>query len=266
MRHSKLAPRKAIRFLLAAFAAACLIPATARGQIFISSPLGGTVGVYTTSGTPLNPTLLSGLGSPEEILLDGPNLFVGSAGSAIGKYISDGTPVNPSLVSGLAQPFNIAISGSHLFVANGFSGAVGEYDADTGTTINAALVTQINIGGIAVAGGKLFVVAASDGTIGEYDATTGAIINPALVSGLKNPEGLAISGSNLFVANRGISNSGYVPYSGSIGEYTLTGATVNASLISGLNFPRELAMLATISLSAASGMARSANTQRRAQS
>jgi hypothetical protein len=45
--------------------------------------------------------------------------------------------------------------------------------------------------------------------------------------------GIAVSGSDLFVAN----------YSGNtIGEYTTSGATVNASLVSGLNGPWGIAV------------------------
>ena len=39
-----------------------------------------------------------------------------------------------------------------------------------------------------------------NGTIGEY-TTSGAVVNASLVSGLNYPFGIAVSGSNLFVAN-----------------------------------------------------------------
>ena len=58
-------------------------------------------------------------------------------------------------------------------------------------------------------------------------------MNASLVSGLNGPTGIAVSGSDLFVAN----------YStGTIGEYTTSGATVNASLVSGLNDPYGIAV------------------------
>ena len=60
-----------------------------------------------------------------------------------------------------------------------------------------------------------------NGTIGEY-TTSGARREPSLVSGLSGPDGIAVSGSNLFVANRN---------TGTIGEYTTSGGTVNASLV-----------------------------------
>ena len=54
-------------------------------------------------------------------------------------------------------------------------------------------------------------------------------MNASLISGLNNPYGIAVSGSNLFVAN-------YQHGNGTIGEYTTSGGTVNASLVSGLSW------------------------------
>jgi hypothetical protein len=70
------------------------------------------------------------------------------------------------------------------------------------------------------------------GTIGEY-TTDGATVNPALISGLSEPYGIAVSGSNLFVTNFD---------TGTIGEYTTDGATVNRALISGLSLPYAIAV------------------------
>ena len=58
-------------------------------------------------------------------------------------------------------------------------------------------------------------------------------MNASLVSGLNDPYGIAVSGSNLFVANDG---------TGTIGEYTTSGAVVNASLVSGLSEPDSIAV------------------------
>jgi hypothetical protein len=72
--------------------------------------------------------------------------------------------------------------------------------------------------------------------IGEY-TFTGATVNPQLVggyaSGLNDPEGLAESGGDVFVAN-------YT--AGTIGEYTTLGATVNPALVSGLVGPLNIAV------------------------
>ena len=121
-------------------------------------------------------------------------------------------------------------AGANLFVANLAIGTIGEYNATTGTTVNASVVSGLSDpAGIAVSGANLFVANLGNGTIGEYNATTGATVNAALVSGLSNPIGIAVSGANLFVTNYG---------NGTIGEYNATtGATVNAALVSGLSNP-----------------------------
>jgi hypothetical protein len=73
------------------------------------------------------------------------------------------------------------------------------------------------------------------GTVGEY-TTSGATVNASLISGLNEPTGIGVSGSNLFVAN-------YFYAAGTtVGEYTTSGATVNASLISGLSVPFGVAV------------------------
>src|SRR5450759_792596 len=80
---------------------------------------------------------------------------------------------------------------------------------------------------------QIFVVNTSADTIGEY-TNSGATVNASLVSGLNEPLGIAVSGSNLFVTN----GYGGTTGAGTIGEYNaITGATVNASLVSGLNYP-----------------------------
>ena len=84
----------------------------------------------------------------------------------------------------------------------------------------------------ATARGQIFVVNNGNDTIGEY-TTSGATINASLVSGLDDPLGIAVPGSDLFVVNGG---------NGTIGEYTTSGTTVNASLISGLNEPQGIAV------------------------
>ena len=80
-------------------------------------------------------------------------------------------------------------------------------------------------------GQDIFVANVASGTIGEY-TTSGATVNASLVSGLGNPFGIAVSGSDLFVTS---------VHSG-IGEYTTSGATVNASLVSGLDYPYGIAV------------------------
>jgi hypothetical protein len=126
---------------------------------------------------------------------------------------------------------------------------VGEYNATTGSTINASFISNgQGLGGpfgiLLDSNNHLLVANATINTVGEYDATTGANINPTFVNGqgLNNPNGLVLDGNNhLFVANSG---------NNTVGEYdATTGATINASFINnqqGLNGPRWMALDATL--------------------
>jgi autotransporter-associated beta strand protein len=80
---------------------------------------------------------------------------------------------------------------------------------------------------------QVFVTSELNGTIGVYNATNGTAVNASLVSGLAGSDGIAISGSNIYVANH---------YAGTIGAYTTSGTAVNASLVSGLSFPLGIAV------------------------
>ena len=51
-------------------------------------------------------------------------------------------------------------------------------------------------------GGDIYVTNYGTGTIGEY-TTSGGTVNARLVSGLSQPEGIAVSGSNVFVTSFG---------------------------------------------------------------
>src|SRR5208283_4290032 len=90
---------------------------------------------------------------------------------------------------------------------------------------------------IAVSGSTLFVSnvydPANDWEVGEY-TITGAMVNASLLTtGTNRVLGMAVSGSNLLVANFD---------SDTIGEYTTSGATVNASLVTGLCSPVGIAV------------------------
>src|SRR5216683_706202 len=135
---------------LAASAALCAMPGTARAQIFVTSNVvdgKDTVGEYTTSGATVNAALLSALGFPTGIAVSGGNLFVTSLNNGtngtIGEYTTSGATVNAALVSGLNSPQGIAVSDGNLFVVTNFNnGTIGEYTT-SGATVNAALVSGV---------------------------------------------------------------------------------------------------------------------------
>ena len=71
---------------------------------------------------------------------------------------------------------------------------------------------------------NLYVGTHGNDTIGAY-GMDGSTVDASLITGLDGPEGIAISGNDVFIANF---------TSGTIGEYTTSGTTVDASLITGL--------------------------------
>jgi len=261
---------------------------SANAQIFVAGFTDGTIQKYTTSGTVVNASLVTGLSEPAALVVSGSNLFSANAATGtIGEYTTSGAAVNAALVTGLHLPFGLAISGQNLFVANANNGTIGQYTA-SGTAVNTALVTGLtNPTGVAVSGSHLFVVNGTFGTatISEY-TTSGAVVNAALVTGLIYPYGISVSGSNLFVVDAhlgtiseyttsgvavntalvtgldvpvGVFVSGpdlFVttdgsgsPTAGTIGEYTTSGAVVNAALVTGLNNPQALAVISNIAAS-----------------
>jgi len=231
--------RCAVAILFAA-AEILTVPETTRGgTLFETNYAGdgsgsGTIGEYTTSGTPVNASLITGLTGPSGIAVSGSNLFVANFGNAtIGEYTTSGTTVNASLITGLVEPSGIAVSGSNLFISYLVgTGGISEYTT-SGTTVNVPLITGLGEPfGIAMSGSDLFVVNGAGGTIGEY-TTSGTPVNPSLITGLSTPTGIAVSGSNLFIANYG---------SGTIGEYTTSGTPVKVPLITGLSGPHGIAV------------------------
>jgi DNA-binding beta-propeller fold protein YncE len=118
------------------------------------------------------------------------------------------------------------------------------------------------------------VISPSGGSVGTY-ALDGTTMNAALITdGFDGPRGIAVSGSNLFVANsgfgygaaveeymtsgsavnaqlveargeEGIAISGvnlYLAHALRVGKYTISGATINESLVQGFNDPRHIAV------------------------
>ena len=215
--------RESIYRIVLTLTLACVLAATLKAQsIYVLNSGNGTVGEYGSNGAG-DASLISGLGTPgwlSGIAISGTNLFIPNlTNGTVGEYTTSGATVNASLISGLFGPVNVAISGTNLFVLNAF-GTVGEYTT-CGTTVNACLISGLTNSpiDIAISGTNLFVVNDQDGTVGEY-TTSGATVNASLISGLNYPDSIAISGTNLFVADN------------VVGEYTTSGATVNASLIS----------------------------------
>jgi len=135
-----------------------------------------------------------------------------------------------SLCAGLLVHLGTNSVHAQIFVSNLNYSTIGEYDATTGTTINASLVSSglYNPQGIAISGNDLFVCTGNSNNINEYNATTGAQIGTGPLVSHTDAVGLAISGNDLFTANRN---------NNTIGEYNATtGAPIGTgTLISGIS-------------------------------
>jgi hypothetical protein len=97
----------------------------------------------------------------------------------------------------LNGPFGIAISGSDLFVTNADGNSIGKYTT-AGATMDASLVSGPALNG--AAGLVMFVMNSFNGTVGEH-TTAGATVRASLISGLVGSEGIAVSGTDLFVTH-----------------------------------------------------------------
>lgn len=93
--------------------------------------------------------------------------------------------------------------------------------------------------------GRLFI---SDGdrglrgAVGEYDYSTGQLIKLDFIRDLFEPQGLAVSGNDLFVISTDLFAHNF-DYSGIVGKYDArTGRRVNAKFITGLRKPDSAAV------------------------
>src|SRR5258706_16374325 len=103
--------------LLCAAAMFCVVPDAVRAEsIYVTNFGSNAIGEYTTSGSVVHSSLISGLNGPIALTLAGNELFVSNynhgtdGGGAIGKYTILGATVKSSLGEGLSNPNGIAAS------------------------------------------------------------------------------------------------------------------------------------------------------------
>lgn len=161
-------------------------------------------------------------------------IFISSdTNTAIYEYNLDGSQVGTGpIISGLTQASNLAVSGNDLFIAEGST--IAEYTT-SGVEISGALISGVSNPSLTISGSNLYV-ANSNGTVGVYGlgSTPGTLTSSnadlfSIASGELN--GIAVSGTNIFVTNAATNT---------IGEYTTSGGTVNASLASTSNDPIQI--------------------------
>jgi hypothetical protein len=153
------------------------------GFVYVPNYAGGTSGAgsiakYTTSGTLVNSSLITGLTGPWSLAESGGQLFVGtytngvSGSGTIGLYnATTGTAINPSLITGLSAPFSLTLDGANLFVQtfdSNSASSIGKYTT-SGTTVSTSFLSftnQLNEQ-FAVSGGKIYVETENPGTPGS---------------------------------------------------------------------------------------------------
>ncbi|MEO6846304.1 MAG: PEP-CTERM sorting domain-containing protein [Chthoniobacterales bacterium] len=125
----------------------------AGGTLYVSSYSGGTVGTYTSTGTPINASLITGVTNPWGIAVDAAgNIYVGSdvsgSGGSVGKYDIATHQFNASFITGLNRPLYLTLDGQgDLFVSmfgdTSSNGSIGKFDTTTGLG-NAQFITSLN--------------------------------------------------------------------------------------------------------------------------
>jgi len=122
--------------------------ATDGNYLYVTCWHTGTIGVYTTSGAGITTFGAPGP-YPGGIVLDGSGHVYVSTLNGVGEYTTTGAPINPSLITGgYNSGTGIALDGNgHLFWADNYGGAggnvIGEYTT-SGQLINANFITGLS--------------------------------------------------------------------------------------------------------------------------
>jgi hypothetical protein len=206
-------------------------------NLYVSTESTG-VGDYNVSTGSWNPTFLTGTNFPAGVVQSDGNIFVANYGaSTVGEYASNGTLINPNYLTNLNGAWGLAVSGSDLWVTSYNNNTVTEYST-AGTSPTPILTISVtNPEGLALSNNILYVSSAAQ-TVSAYNATTGAPdSNFTTITGLFAPNGLAVLGNELFVAND-------ISPGGTVGVYSaITGNPINPGLIPVPNGPIGLAII-----------------------
>jgi PEP-CTERM motif len=146
---------------------------------------------------------------------------------------TDGSLINPSFITPSGGADALTISENVLYSVGG-SGVVSTWDATTGASINANLVSGLNAAfAMLVSGSSLYVGEIGGSNISQWNAATGQVINSSFITGFA-PFGLASSGTRLFASNLNAST---------VGVFDLaTGSVIDANFITGVPTPKGLAV------------------------
>jgi hypothetical protein len=234
-----------LHLIALALAWVCGSHGLARGQILVSDSLNNTIGQWTTSGSAVNSSWITGLSGPDGIAASGGYLYVANnTNNTIAKYTMSGQLVDASFITaGMNEPTQILASGTDLYVMNTGNSTIGKYTT-SGQTVNTAFITltQSYPYSMALSGTSLFVVAKSEGShshsnsfVVQYDTANGGFVGdiiPELPGSPPGFYGLAASATNLYVS--------FYYTNGFVSEYTTAGSLVNEKFIDNLTAPQNL--------------------------
>jgi WD40 repeat protein len=214
----------------------------------------------TKTGALINGNFVAPLNGPAGMAVSGDNLFVAYSQNGIATVneynaktgalikanfieVTTGYPTDNS------EPAAIAVYDNTILVAYigrfGPAGqgidAIGQYNAQTGATMNFTFITLLSTypaATMCLAGSNLYVTYFSTqgtgGTVSEFDAATGTAINTSLISGLPyTPAGIVVSSSNVL----------YLSEAATVSEYNATnGVAINLDFINlnGVGGPQAL--------------------------
>jgi PQQ-like domain len=175
------------------------------GDLFVAQTDSGTIGEYTTSGTTVSTSFITGLGPVRDVAYSNGILYsiddngtVDAFDAKTGSVIADSFVQIPS-----GSGSGIAVLGTTLFVSDPTNGTIGTYNAITGAVINGSFLSGLSSPRLlSISGDDLIVPLLSSNSVAEYNATTGALV-ATFSSGYSSPVGASLSGSDLFVANAG---------------------------------------------------------------
>jgi hypothetical protein len=207
----------------------------------------GVVGEFTpTGGVSI---LISGLDSPDAVVVSGSNLYVGfESGPEINAYSTAGTLESNPLIAGIGSYGTnaLGVSGNKLYVVNG-GGAVGKYSTSDGTgTYDFA---RGYVGSLAISGEDLYTYDEDYGQIAVFDTTTGATVNSNLIPAISSGQQIILAiGPNGTPALEAASSSSTVASGGTYSATTVAPLTAVGGLGTTLSLIGGTSSGATVTL------------------
>jgi hypothetical protein len=183
-----------------------------QAQIFVLNTSTKTINAYDPStGAVLSTNLISLTGATTvySATSSGTDIYVSESTGGhdvIAEYTEAGALVNGSWASPNSPAIASLVSGGDLYVANQ-SGRVYEYSIATGVQVsNSDFYNSNGYSNIAVSGTTLYATSGypmEGAPIADYSTTTGNVIHASFINSPSRvtPDGLAVIGNNLFVAN-----------------------------------------------------------------